>query len=85
MRTTLPKAIFIVLWGLVIANLLVSLPGWLHTTLNVAGLFLLFAHLAECFMFSHKIRSNHENRFFGYLQVFLFGVLHLNTLPDFKQ
>ncbi len=85
MKITVPKALFIVLWMLVVANLLVSLPSWLNTTLNVAGLFLVFAHLAECFMFSHKIRINHENSIAGYLQVFLFGVLHLNTLPDFKQ
>ncbi len=85
MKITLLKAIFIVLWVLVVVNLLVSMPDWLATTLNVVGLFLLFSHLAKCFMFSHKIRINHANSFVGYLQVLLFGVLHLNTLPDFKQ
>lgn len=85
MKITLPKAILIVLWVLVVINLVVSMPGWAATTLNVVGLFLLFSHLAKCFMFSHKIRINHANSFVGYLQVLLFGVLHLNTLPDFKQ
>lgn len=85
MKITLPKSVFMVLWVLVFANLLVSLPHWLHTTLNVVGLFLVFAHLAACFMFSRKIKLNHENRFAGYVQVLFFGVLHLNTLPDFKQ
>ncbi|MGI9286639.1 MAG: DUF1145 domain-containing protein [Pseudomonadales bacterium] len=85
MKTTLPKAILIVLWILIVVNLLVSFPGWLSTILKVLGIFLVIAHLVECFMFSNKIRINHENSFVGYLQVFLFGVVHLNTLPDFKQ
>lgn len=85
MKFTLLKSILVLLWALVLINLLADFPDWLSTTLKVAGIFLVFAHLAECAMFANKIRGNHKNSLVGFLQVFLFGVAHLNTLPDFKQ
>ncbi len=77
------KALVIVMWLLVIANLFLPTPGWLDQILKVAGIFLIVAHVLECLMFSRKIRANHRPAFKGYLMVLVFGVIHLNTLPDY--
>lgn len=77
------KALVIAIWLLVITNLLLPTPGWLDQTLKVAGIFLLVAHVLECLMFSRKIRANHRPAMKGYMMVLVFGVIHLNTLPDY--
>lgn len=77
------KALISVIWVAVVLNLFITLPGWLDQTLTVLGIFLVFAHIIECIMFNRKIRANHTPAVMGFVQVLLFGVVHLNTLPDY--
>lgn len=83
MSTAKQKNIILFVWLAVVANLFLPTPEWLDQTLKVIGLFLLIAHLIECVIFSKKIRRNHRPAAKGFLMVFVFGVVHLNTLPDY--
>ncbi len=83
MDTKYQKAIVLLVWLLVIANLFLPTPDWLDQTLKVLGIFLVVAHLLECFMFRRKIIANSRPAIKGFFMVFLFGVIHLNTLPDY--
>lgn len=84
MNLQLQKSLIIVVWLAVIANLLLPTPGWLDQTLKVVGIFLVVAHVLECLLFNRKIRANHKPAIRGFLMVMVFGVVHLNTLPDYS-
>jgi len=77
------KAIIILVWLMVIANLFLPTPDWLDQTLKVLGIFLVVAHIIECFLFRRKITANSKPVLMGFIMVFVFGVIHLNTLPDY--
>lgn len=83
MSTAVQKNIILLVWILVIANLFLPTPEWLDQILKVIGIFLVVAHLIECVIFNKKIRRNHRPSIKGFLLVFIFGVVHLNTLPDY--
>ncbi len=84
MSLVVQKSLIILVWILVVANLFLPTPGWLDQTLIVVGIFLLVAHLLECLMFRRKIRAHHKPAIIGFLLVMVFGVIHLNTIPDYS-
>lgn len=41
-------------------------------------------HALECIVFSKRVEASNGNKVSHYMQVFLFGYLHANTLPEVK-
>lgn len=84
-KTFTLKAITAAVWLAVILNQFVTFPDGLKTFLDVTGIFLIVAHTLECIFFSKKIIEGHKSALKGFVQVFLFGIIHLRALPNFKQ
>jgi uncharacterized protein YhhL (DUF1145 family) len=83
-QTTLLKGIILLVWALVTLNYFVALPATIATILKFTGIFLLVAHTLECVLFAPRIIQYSKPVLLGFVQVFLFGIVYLRTLPDYQ-
>jgi uncharacterized protein YhhL (DUF1145 family) len=75
------KASTLVIWLLSLGTFIASYPSpWDTLALWMLGI-LTVSHLLECIIFSGRIKAAGGNKAMHYLQVFLFGYFHVNTLP----
>lgn len=77
---TLGKALTLVFWGVVLANLLQPFTQPFALLINVAGVVILLIHLLELWFFRKRITAG-EKPIWARLQVILFGVFQLFGLP----
>ncbi len=75
------KIIIAILWLLCIVNLVMPFPGIAETIFFWLLVFLLVAHVIECAVFSKRVMKAEGSKLGHFLQVFLFGIVHANTLP----
>jgi uncharacterized protein YhhL (DUF1145 family) len=75
------KIILVIVWAVGIASFFVPLPGPLNSIFYWLIVFLVVAHTIECAVFFKRVMSAEGNKFVHFIQVFLFGVVHANTLP----
>ncbi len=74
------KASLVVIWGLVVANLLFTLPEILVMPLNAIGLLLAVAHVIEYFIFRAAIKAKGDGEPKSFIMTFLFGVAYVKNL-----
>ncbi len=83
MKWSIAKGITALVWVAIVINLFQPFASPADTALNVVGGFLLIAHLIECVVYRQKVAQHHaDNKFWGYLMILLFGVIHINSLNE---
>lgn len=76
----LGKFLTLLFWLVVVVNLLNPLIHPLHLLVKLAGNLLLLTHLLELILFNRSLKGRaHRRR--DRLQILLFGVFHLQTIP----
>ncbi|WP_101757365.1 DUF1145 domain-containing protein [Oceanicoccus sp. KOV_DT_Chl] len=75
------KLIVIAVWAVCVASFFVAMPGPLNTIFYWVTLFLLVAHTIECVVFAKRVMKAEGNKLWHFIQVFIFGVVHAQTLP----
>lgn len=76
------KLVIIILWLAGIASFFVPMPGPLNTIGFWLIAFLVVAHLIECVVFAKRVMKADGNKVMHFINVFIFGVVHANTLPE---
>jgi putative membrane protein len=76
----LGKFLTLLFWLVVVVNLLNPLIHPFHILVKLAGNLLLLTHLLELVLFNRSLKGRaHRRR--DRLQILLFGVFHLQTIP----
>jgi putative membrane protein len=76
----LGKFLTLLFWLVVVVNLLNPLIHPFHLLIKLAGNLLLLTHLLELILFNRNLKGRaHRRR--DRLQILLFGVFHLQTIP----
>ena len=63
-------------------SFIVDMPGPLNSIFYWLILFLVVAHVIECVIFFKRVMKAEGNKLIHFVQVFLFGVVHANNLPE---
>lgn len=74
------KILLAVVWGLVIANVLIALPQPMVWPLHAVGSFLVVAHIAEYFIFNRVIKAKGDGTLKSFLMTFFFGTVYIKNL-----
>lgn len=74
------KASLVVIWVLIAANLLFTLPAILVMPLHAIGLLLAVAHIVEYFIFRAAIKAKGDGEPKSFIMTFLFGVAYVKNL-----
>lgn len=77
----LGKFLTLLFWLVVLVNLLHPLIHPLNLLLKLAGNLLLLTHLLELILFNGSLKGR-VHRWRDRLQILLFGVFHLQTVPE---
>jgi putative membrane protein len=77
----LGKFLTLLFWLVVLVNLLNPLIHPLHLLVKLAGNLLLLMHLLELVLFNSSLKRR-AHRWRDRLQILLFGVFHLQTIPE---
>ena len=75
------KIILVIVWLVGVVSFFVPLPGPLNSIFYWLIVFLVVAHVIECGVFFKRVMSAEGNKALHFIQLFLFGVVHANTLP----
>lgn len=75
------KIILVVVWLLCVASFFVQMPWILNAIFYWLTVFLVVAHSIECVVFYKRVMKADGNKLIHFIQVFLFGVVHAETLP----
>lgn len=75
------KIVTAIIWLVCVVNLVMPLPGLAYTIFYWLMLFLVVAHTIECAVFYKRVMKAEGNKALHFIQVFLFGVVHVGTLP----
>ena len=80
------KKLTIILWIFLGINFYLTLPGITLMVgfpfLNYLSIILISVHFLECCVFYKKIADAESNRFLGFLQTLIFGLLYIKDLKD---
>ena len=82
MRFDIWKVLILLVWGLVIANELITLPGPWPTLLRATGAVMVVAHLGEYAIFYRRIRNRPESASVQFIMTALFGVFYWKDFPS---
>jgi putative membrane protein len=77
----LGKFLTLLFWLVVVVNLLNPLIHPFHLLVKLAGNLLLLTHLLELVLFNGNLKGR-AHRWRDRLQILLFGVFHLQTIPE---
>ena len=77
----LAKVMTILLWGILIAAVLVPLPSPYYEIGFWSLIGLVCAHLVECLVFAPRVVKAEGSKPLHFLQLFIFGITHAQTLP----
>lgn len=70
------KAIILVVWGLIIANLFIPFPATLALAFKILGVLLVVAHVAEYFLFKDKVAAQGDSPAKAFLMTLVFGIAY---------
>ncbi|MGE8410118.1 MAG: DUF1145 domain-containing protein [Pseudomonas sp.] len=74
------KALTVLFWWVVLANLSMPAEKPFHQLINLAGLALLSLHLLEVLIFNACLRER-SHRWLDRLQILLVGIFHILSIP----
>lgn len=75
------KFLIVLLWLAGIASFIVVMPDPLGLVFNWVAIALVVVHTLEGFVFASRIMKAEGNKAWHFLQLFIFGVAHVRTLP----
>lgn len=74
------KALTVVFWWIVLANLLMPAEKPFHQLIDIAGAALLGLHFLEVLFYNNVLRDR-SHRWFDRLQILLVGIFHILSIP----
>ena len=71
----------LLLWLAALGTFVLSYPSPWDTVALWTVILLVVAHTVECIVYAKRVALADGNKVLHFVQLFLFGVIHANTLP----